>query len=434
MAAQSNPEGLSARLAAARRLQDVLKGAQFSPISSDEIEDSRDRAFANRLVTLALRRMGHTNSVLDALLTRGLPKKSGVFEAALRLGLAELLFSEDAADHSALFLAVELVKRDKKSQHLAKLMNGVLRQAQRDADKYKSLPKQDLFPGWMANRWRKNYGAEKLDAFANALLAGAPLDVTVKDTSDAAVLGAERVAGDSYRVLERDKPVYELAGFEAGRFWVQDAASAIPARLFGLPKGARVLDLCAAPGGKTAQLAHAGYQVIAVDDDAQRMARVGENLQRLDLSAEMVVADGARYEAAEKLDGVLVDAPCTATGTFRRHPELVWHRREADIAGRVKLQRKLLTQAVAQLKPKGVLIYAVCSLEPEEGEAQADWIAANLADMHRLPLQADELGCFASALDAKGQLRLDPGFAALADKGAVDGFFVSRFTFNPDSK
>lgn len=432
MSAISNPQGLDARSIAAQKLQDVLSGAHFTPINADEIEDSRDRAFANKLLTLALRRMGHTNMVLDALLKRGLPKKSGIFEAALRLGLAELLYFDEGADHSALFLAVELVKRDKKSQHLAKLMNGVLRQAQRDADQYKSLPVEKLLPGWIAQRWGKTYGTDKLEMFANALLMGAPLDVTVKDAADAKALGAEHLSGDSYRVTNREKPVYELDGYDEGRFWVQDAASAIPARLFGLPNGARVLDLCAAPGGKTAQLAHSGYQVTALDSDGVRMARVDENLKRLGLEAEMVVADGTDYAAKQKFDGVLVDAPCTATGTFRRHPELLWQRRPQDLAGRVKLQRELLTQAASQLKPGGVLIYAVCSLEPEEGEAQAEWIAAHLEGMQRLPMAEAELENFATARDAEGQLRLDPGFAAFAGCGAIDGFFVSRFAFNTD--
>src|SRR5690606_37889973 len=191
------------------------------------------------------------------------------------------------------------------------------------------------------------YGEDAIDSFSTALLAGAPLDLTLKsadgDLIDA--LGAEPVMADTVRIDQRDRPVEALPGFAEGQWWVQDAASAIPARLLGAKPGGRVLDLCAAPGGKTAQLIKAGYQVTALDSDATRMERLKQNLARLDDTAETVVADAGNYAPAAPYDGVLLDAPCSATGTFRRHPEVIWHRSAGDVAGRVRLQRALLANA-----------------------------------------------------------------------------------------
>lgn len=410
----------------------MLAGENFVPLGVDDVADSRDRAFANRLVTQTLRRTGHLDLIIGALLERGLPKRSGNFEVVLRLGLTELLFMDDAAEHSALFLAVELVKRDKRAMHLAKLMNGVLRRAQRDAEQFSNLPLEKLFPDWVAKRWTKAYGAEAVTGFGAALLAGAPLDLTLRDAGDglAAELGAVQVAEDSFRLAQRDSVIAQLPGYEDGRFWVQDASAAIPARLFGLAAGAQVLDMCAAPGGKTAQLAKAGYQVTALDNSESRMGRVSENLSRLGFAAELVVADGTSYDPVEKFDGVLVDAPCTATGTFRRHPELAWQRQEKDIAGRVELQKKLLKQAVNCLNPGGVLIYATCSLEPEEGEAQAAWILQTFGQLKVVPISMSEASVFAPGLDAMGFLRIYPGFAPLPVAGELDGFFVARFRFD----
>lgn len=416
--------GLALRLTAADRLQAVLKGASFAPFSSSEIADPRDRAVANRLVTTALRYHGPIRLLLESLLERGLPKKSGRFEPVLHLSLAQVLFLPDLGDHSALFLAGEAMRADPRSQHLVKLMNGVLREAQRRRDTI-VLSAGTLLPSPLLQTWRFAYGAAANEAFARALLEGAPLDLTLK-SGDPGLTGASPVIADTVRITERDRAVDQLPGFAEGAFWVQDAAAAIPARLLQLPAGARVLDLCAAPGGKTAQLVKAGYAVTALDRDPARVERLASNLARLHYAAEIVTADALDYTPAQPFDAVLLDAPCSATGTFRRHPEVVWHRDAADVAGRVALQRRLIERAVACLNPGGVLLYCVCSLEPDEGEDQADWAIGQ--GLQPLPIKPEELDGWAEPVTKSGFVRTHPAMTAPGEKGGtLDGFFVARF-------
>lgn len=423
MAKPKVPAGLSLRLTAADRLQSVLKGASFSPLSSSEIADPRDRALGNRLITTALRYQGPITRLIGELLERGLPKKSGRFEAVLRLSLGQLLFLPEIGEHSALFLAGEAMRADPKSQHLIKLMNGVLREAQRRRDSIE-VKASTLFPPGLLQMWRMAYGSEAVEAFGTALIDGAPLDMTLK--GDDPGLGAAPVIADTVRLVERDRAVDQLPGFAEGRFWVQDAAAAIPARLLRLEPGARVLDLCAAPGGKTAQLIKAGYEVTALDRDPARVERLTHNLARLAYSAEIVTADAVDYTPPVRFDGVLLDAPCSATGTFRRHPEVVWHRNEADIAGRVALQQKLIAQAVSCLNPGGVLVYCVCSLEPQEGERQAEWAIAQGLEVY--PISAQELDGWAAPVTKDGFVRTHPGLTVPGEKGGtLDGFFIARF-------
>ena len=210
-----------------------------------------------------------------------------------------------------------------------------------------------------------------------------------------------------------------LEGFDAGAWWVQDFAASLPARLLGPGAGRRVLDLCAAPGGKTLQLAAAGWQVTAVERSAKRAERIDQNLARLNLSAEVVIADALQWQPAEPFDAVLLDAPCTATGTARRHPDVLHRIGPRQIAEMAELQAALLAHAASWIKPGGQLVYAVCSLEPEEGEAQAQQVG-----LAPDPIRADELPAGLSPAD-HGWLRTDPGM--LADAGGLDGFFVARF-------
>lgn len=423
------PAGLKLRLVAAQRLKAVLAGENFSALTATELADGRDRALANRLITTALRRQGQLNFMIHALLDKGMPAKSGTFEAVLRLSLAQLVFLPDLGAHSALFLAVEAVKRDPKARHLSGLMNAVLRNAQANSAKFGMLSDDLLIPETFGDTWLDAYGEDAIAGFSNALLAGAPLDLTLKDDDQDLIdsLGAEPVIADSVRIEQRDRPVEALPGYAEGRWWVQDTASAIPARLLGLKPGARVLDLCAAPGGKTAQLIKAGYAVTALDSDARRMERLKENLARLDYGAELVTADAGTFAPASSYDGVLLDAPCSATGTFRRHPEVVWHRSVADVAGRVRLQRSLITNAFRCLDAGGVLIYCVCSLEPAEGEEQVDWVLTNLPELELWPVGPEELVGLESAVTEKGLVRTHPGMAPGGHDSGMDGFFVARF-------
>jgi len=429
---QKNPPGLALRLLAAERLGEVLKGANFAPFSHAEIEEGRDRALANRLVTTALRRHGQINLMLARYLDRGVPKKSGPLEAILRLSLAHLVFLPELGDHSAIFLAVEAARKDTRSQPFAKLMNAVLRRAQGEAHQLRHLPHQALFPETLGPLWRDTYGADAIEDFADALIDGAPLDLTLKDQDPALIeaLGAVPILADTVRIETRDRPVEALPGYAEGRWWVQDAAAAIPARLIKLPPGARVLDLCAAPGGKTAQLIKAGYQVTALDNDADRMVRLGENLGRLGYAADLVTADVLEWQPAEKFDAILLDAPCSATGTFRRHPEVVWHRSIADIAGRAAIQKRFITRSLAWLQKGGTLIYCVCSLEPQESEAHLGWLSER-DDVVLDPILPSELSGLEAAVRPDGTVRTHPGLsvgpAVLGDKpGTLDGFFIAR--------
>lgn len=421
--------GLKPRLEAALHLERVLRGSPFHPIGADRIVDSRDRALANRLVTLALRRHGHISVALARTLEKGLPSRSGVFEAAMRIGIAQLLYADDIPAHSAIHLAVETVKGDRRAGRLSKVANGVLRSVQRQAESLAALPDTALFPDALVKSWTQAYGADAIPAFAKALLAGAPLDLTlaVPDPALVAELGAQPLIGESVRLLSREAAVSDLPGYTEGRWWVQDMAAAIPARLLPVAPGDRVLDLCAAPGGKTAQLAARGAKVTALDADATRMVRLNENLTRLNLVAETVVSDVFDYAPDATFDAILLDAPCSATGTFRRHPEVAWQRDSGGIAARAKLQRKMIAHAAGLLRSGGTLVYCVCSLEPEEGEAHLGWLAKAHPELELVPITAEDLSGWSGPVLATGLLRTTPALALPHDvQGACDGFFAMR--------
>ncbi len=424
-----DPAGLKLRLVAAQRLRAVLGGEHFSPLGEKDLADGRDRGLANRLVTTALVRQGQINIMLAELLDKGMPPRSGSFEAVLRLSLAQLVYLPDIGAHSALFLAVEAVKKDPKARHLAGLMNAVLRRAQSNSARYGLMDEADLIPEHFRTIWAEAYGADALTAFSDALIAGAPLDLTLKDEDSALIeaLGAEKLIHDSVRIAFRDRPVDALPAYDEGRWWVQDAASALPARLLRVPEGSAVLDLCAAPGGKTAQLVKAGYKVTALDNDAHRLERLKTNMDRLGYTPEIVLADAATYAAPAPFAGILLDAPCSATGTFRRHPEVLWHRQASDIAGRARLQQSLIANARRALAPGGTLIYCVCSLEPQEGEDQVDWILKTFSDLTLDPVEAAELPGLEQAITPSGLVRTHPAMSPRNLDGGMDGFFVARF-------
>lgn len=424
-----DPAGLKLRLVAAQRLKTVLAGENFSPLTAADLADGRDRALANRLITTALRRQGQINFIIHALLDKGMPGKSGTFEAVLRLSLAQLVFLPDLGAHSALFLAVEATKRDPKARHLSGLMNAVLRNAQANSAKFGMLSDDLLIPDTFGDTWLETYGEDAIDGFSTALLAGAPLDLTLKDNDGELIdaLGAQPLVADTVRIEQRDRPVEALPGYDEGRWWVQDAASALPARLLGLAPGKRVLDLCAAPGGKTAQLIKAGHLVTALDSDPKRIERLKGNLARLDYQAEIILGDAGTFAPNSLYDGVLLDAPCSATGTFRRHPEVIWHRSVGDVAGRVRLQRALLTNAFRCVDAGGTLIYCVCSLEPAEGEEQVEWALGTLPGLTLWPVEPGELPGLEQAVSPKGLVRTHPGMLPAGHAGGMDGFFVARF-------
>jgi 16S rRNA (cytosine967-C5)-methyltransferase len=369
---------------------------------------ARDRAAAHRLAASVLRHAGTLDAVLEPFLRREPPLP---VRHVLRLGAAALLFLAAPA-HAAVGTAVDLA-RAKKLAPFAGLINAVLRKVAAGGpallDGY-DMPRLDT-PAWAWASW----GAEAR-VIATAQAREAPLDVSVKP---GVVMAGELLPTGSYR-FPAGTPVADLPGYAEGEFWVQDAAAALPARLLDARPGERVLDLCAAPGGKTAQLAAAGAEVTAVERDAARLGTLRGNLARLQLDAELVQADVAHWRPAQTFPAILLDAPCSATGTIRRHPDLLHLRKPRDVTACAALQDALLDAAAAMLAPGGRLIYAVCSLQPEEGAARID--AACL----RLGLQREALRLpeFAPAQTAAGDIRTHPGF--WPERGGIDGFFIAR--------
>lgn len=416
---------------AAQRLQLVLTGAPFIPFGASDFDDGRERGLANRLVTTALRRHGQINKVLDQVLDKGVPKRAGLFEPAMRIGIAQLLFMPELGAHAALHLAVETIKRDRRASRFAKLANAALRTVQRQAASW-PLKLQDLVPAWMFERWIAFYGEAQALRMAEMILDQPPLDLVFKNgvvpgQDDA---GFEQIAPllpQSYRLAKRDASVAELPAYADGQWWVQDLSSTLPARLAGALAGKKVLDLCAAPGGKTAQLCDLGGLVTAIEIDKDRLKRLQENLDRLQFTAKMLEADATQLEGAGEFDVVLLDAPCSATGTYRRHPEVLWHRKQKDFAQRADLQSQMLNEAAKRVAKGGQLIYCTCSLEPEEGEKQIERFLSQHDDFELAPVRAAELHGWAGPIDVNGYVRALPCLELPGGcGGGTDGFFAAR--------
>jgi 16S rRNA (cytosine967-C5)-methyltransferase len=371
--------------------------------------EARDRAAAHRLAAAVLRHTGTLDSVLEPLLRREPPP---AVRNILRLGAAAFLLL-DAPPHAAVGTAVDLARR-KKLEPFAGLVNAVLRKVVaggREVLDELDMPRLDT-PSWAWASW----GAlARIIAVAHA--HEAPLDISA--VPGFAVPGGEALPTGSVR-FPPGTPVGELPGFGEGKVWVQDAAAALPAKLLAPQPGERVLDLCAAPGGKTAQLATAGAVVTAVERDKARMGTLKGNMKRLNLTVETVLADAATWRPAEAFPAILLDAPCSATGTARRHPELLHLRKPRDIATLTKAQDALLDAAAEMLAPGGRLIYAVCSLQPEEGAARIDAACARLG-LRREPLDLPELP---DAVTPQGDIRTHPGL--WPERGGMDGFFIAR--------
>jgi 16S rRNA (cytosine967-C5)-methyltransferase len=412
-----------------RTLDDQLDGAAAHP-GLKTLAD-RDRALMRRLVATILRRLGTLGHLLSRLLDRGIPTDAPRAQSALLIGAAQILWM-DVPDHAAVDLSVRLVQSDRRAAKYAGLVNAVLRRCAREGASLVEEVKHETLdvPPWLHKRWVSHYGEATARAMALALGHEPSLDITVKQD---AVQWASRLHGESLptgtvRTLLQGS-VTNLPGFAEGEWWVQDAAAALPARLFGDVAGQTIVDFCAAPGGKTAQLALAGARVIALDRSPGRMARLRDNLARLHLDAETVVTDAVEWTGnGATIDGVLVDAPCTSTGTIRRHPDVAWLRQEADIAALASLQKRLLQTAVGLLKPGGMLVYCTCSLEPEEGETQIAALLAAEPGLRRVPIAASEVGGLVDIIDSAGDLRTLPSHLPHADPrlGGLDGFYAAR--------
>ena len=441
LAPQPEVPGLAARRVAAdivdgvlrrgRPLDEQIDGKQAHP-GFVALPD-RDRALARRIIATVLRRLGTLRHLLSAFLDRGCPEDAPRVETALLIGAAQILWL-DVPDHAAVDLAVRIVQSDRRAGRYAGLVNAVLRRvtqegAERIAQDQSAdaAPRYDA-PPWLMQRWIRTYGKATAHAIADALGHEPSLDLTVKSDPEAwAARLRGRVTPTGTVRLVAHGPISLLPGYAEGAWWVQDAAAALPARLFGDVRGLNLVDLCAAPGGKTAQLALAGAEVTAVDRSDARVSRLRENLARLSLPATTIVADVGEWQAGP-FDAALIDAPCTSTGTIRRHPDIAWLKREGDIATLVTLQARLLARAIEMVKPGGTIVYCTCSLEPEEGEVLIDTLVARDQRIRRRPVAPDEIPGIAPFITASGDLHTLPCHWPDADSrmAGLDGFYAAR--------
>jgi 16S rRNA (cytosine967-C5)-methyltransferase len=387
----------------------------------------RDRALVRALVATVLRRLGTLRHILSQWVK--LPAGAPRLETALLVGAAQILWLE-VADHAAVDLAVRLVQADRRSARYAGMTNAVLRRLAREgAQLLASIDTTALdTPQWLMARWEKNYGAKIARAIAIANSHEPALDLTVRNDPEhwASVLGGRVLPTGSVRALVHG-PIPQLPGYAEGAWWVQDAAAALPAKLLGDVRGLAVADLCAAPGGKTAQLAAAGARVIAVDHAPQRLERLRQNLTRLHLSAETIAADATQWQAGP-FDVVLLDAPCSSTGTIRRHPDIPWLKGAADIAALAALQRRLALRAAELTKPGGILLYCSCSLEQEEGMEIVRDLLDQAPHLARRPIAAREVFGRGEWLTDDGDLRTLPCHLPDPDSrmAGLDGFYAAR--------
>ncbi|KQT85663.1 transcription antitermination factor NusB [Aurantimonas sp. Leaf443] len=430
--------GLGARLVAAKLLAAIVDART----SADGLLDPgngqpglralepRDQGLVRAIILTALRFRGSIDAALLACLDRPLPPNAQALRHLLHVGAAQILYL-DVPDSAAVDLAVASARVDSRSQRFASMVNAVLRRLSREKETLRDAgdPAANM-PAWLGRRLLDTYGEATLSAIAAAHLTPAPLDLTVKGDP---ALWAQRLGGvalptGTVRIAAFDGPVTGLEGFAEGEWFVQDAAAALPARLFGDLSGKRVADLCAAPGGKTAQLALAGGRVTALDINANRLKRLRENLARLGLEVETKLGDLGAFEPEAPFDAVLLDAPCSSTGTIRRHPDVAYTKDAAEIEKLAGVQARLLDAAARLVAPGGTLVFSNCSLDPVEGEAVVRAFLAAHGDYATDPVRAEEVPGLAEAVTGEGWLRTVPAMLANEDPrlAGLDGFFAAR--------
>jgi len=425
--------GFAARAAATGLLSAVLD--QHQPLDAALESDpafaklpTRDKALARAIVGMALRRHGTIEAALAALIEKR-PRAAGKFMRVLEIAATQILFM-GVADHAAVSVAVDQLAADRDGAHFKGLANAVLRRMARERDTLLPQLHSANFdtPDWLWKRWVAAYGETTAWGIAEAHWLEPSLDLSVKSDPAgwAEKLGGIVLPTGTVRVLASGD-IPSLPGYAEGQWWVQDAAAALPAMLLGDVRGKRVADLCAAPGGKTAALAAAGAIVTAVDISAPRLERLATNLKRLSLTAETVAADVLKWQPPHLYDAILLDAPCTATGTIRRHPDVAWLKREEDVAALARVQAKMIDRATALLKPGGLLVYCTCSLEPEEGEAHLA-AAVKRLPLTLAPVAPAEIGGLTEVVAPAGTIRTLPTHLAnpVARLSGLDGFFITR--------
>ena len=387
--------------------------------------DDRDRRFVQLLATTSLRYRGQLEKVLAPLVARRPFGAQANANLILLMGAAQLLLLKTGA-HAAVDNTVELM-RQTGFERLCGLANAVMRRLTREGEElFAATNALDNLPDWLQQSWRHYWGDAVTMAIADLAMLPPPLDISVKGDAIewAETLEAQHIVGNSLRREFEGDPSL-LAGFDEGAWWVQDAAAALPARLLNVSAGQTVIDLCAAPGGKTAQLIVAGGNVTAIDNSRKRLDRLRRNLKRLRLSANLVLCDGADYHPIAPVDAILVDAPCSATGTIRRRPDILNKRDAEDISALQQLQWQLVTNALGWLRAGGCMVYATCSLQPEEGEDIVSAIIDGANGQYTIdPITPDQVGIFARSITENGCMRILPN--DYRDIGGVDGFFIAR--------
>jgi len=420
-AVTSDPTGTPTRRAALRLLDAVLRRGLPLEAAMDgacgELDRADDRGFAHAIAAEVLRRTTDLDALIDGATERPLPPDAKA-RMVLRIALAQAL-ALGTPPHAAIATVLPLVDGGPR-----KLVHAVFGAVMREGA---TLPDPPHLPPAVASRWAASWGKDAAEAARRSLAGQPPIDLILKPEADTAewvrTLEGETLAPGHVRIAA-GRRIVDLPGYDEGMWWVQDIAASIPARLLGAGKGGRALDLCAAPGGKTMQLAAAGWSVTAVDLSEARMERLAENLERTGLAAETCVADAATFADGGPYDAVLLDAPCSATGIFRRHPDVLHRAGPRIVADAAELQTRLIDHAASLVAPGGRLVYAVCSLEADEGEQVAKAFIARHPEWQIEPVAATDLP-EGFAPDKVGRVRVRPG--TLADRGGADGFFVARF-------
>ncbi|MDJ0979068.1 MAG: RsmB/NOP family class I SAM-dependent RNA methyltransferase [Erythrobacter sp.] len=415
----AQPTGIHARRAALKLLDAVLRRGetleQAAPSALRDVRDANDKALSRAIAGEALRWLIDLDHLIDSATQKPLPKDAKP-RSVLRLMLAQALRLETPA-HAVIATGLPLLAGGPR-----RLAHGVFSTLMK---RNVALPRVPTLPAEVVVRW----GTERAAATSTGLTEPPEVDLRLKNAADTALwqarLGGMSLSSGHVRV-PRGTPVEKLSGYEEGAWWVQDFAASIPATVLGGGRG-HALDLCAAPGGKTMALAANGWNVTAIDISKRRLDALKANLKRTGLTSSTVRADALKWEPKHAFDAILLDAPCTATGTCRRHPDVLHRIRPQEIVQMVKIQRALIARATDWLKPGGTLIYAVCSLEREEGEEQAEWIDATF-NLSPMPIRVDDLPAGLKPTP-EGWVRTHPGM--LGDEGGLDGFFVARFKRRP---
>lgn len=438
--------GLAARQAAHRILGAILDaGSSMDGLTDEEhghpqyiALDPRDRALVRAILMTTLRNLGELKAIIGRFTQRPLPEGATGLRKILAAGLAQILFL-DVPDHSAVDLAVASANADPRARRFSSLVNALLRRASREKEALLATLADEPVrsPDWFHARLEEVYGPDTARKIDSRHRLEAPIDITLKAGERpnaekwAERLGAVLLPTGSLRLTGESGAIGELDGYAEGAWWVQDAAASLPARLFGDLSGQRAADLCAAPGGKTAQLADAGARVTALDLSRNRLRRLVSNLERLGLSdrCETVASDLFEFKPDQAYDAVLLDAPCSSTGTVRRHPDVPYTKSFVTIEKLAELQARMLDQAATLVAPGGILVFSNCSLDPLEGEAVArDFLKAH-ADFEAVPVAEEEVPGLAGGITAEGFLRTTPADLDLGSEAAsgIDGFFAARF-------